>query len=294
MAAPVVATKAESQMNSEVTDHTVTLPASIASGDTVLAFFSCDAIESVGWPGGWNEISEKVSAGNNNTLAIAWRKGTGSEGADMIVTTDTTERSTHVTVRITGAIDPTTQAPEITTVEPGTTGTTIDPPSLTPTGGSQDYLWFAVAGWDAQDGNALVSGPTNYSETNWIENGGTGACAIAVYQRALTAASEDPGIFTITSAEQRLGQTVAVHPAVGAIAVDLPVVSFNLVAGPGLGVAHDLPVVTIQLSAQEMGTGVELPVAILSIVPQVLQAPVKSAVGRRHRAGLFKKKKRRK
>ena len=143
------------------TSHTVSLPASIQAGETLLVFFTSDSAESVGWPAGWNEILEVVSGGLV-TLAVAWRKATGGEGATITVTTGTSETSVHASYRISGAIDPTVTAPEVST---GATGTSANPnpDELIVGGGSKEYLWIAVAGSD--DGEDEFTGyPTNYPD----------------------------------------------------------------------------------------------------------------------------------
>lgn len=85
------------------------------------------------------------------------------------------------------------------------TGTTADPPALTPSGGSQDYLWVATV---YSTNNLLTAAPTNY--TNFTKaNSSQGSANIAT--RALTASSEDPGTFT-GSTSSPSGSTVAIPP----------------------------------------------------------------------------------
>ena len=219
MAFATIVTSAESEVNTNETSHTVDMPSGVVSGDLLMVFFSCDGAESVGWPTGgdlWNEISEASSTGGNSTLAVAWRVSDGTEGASITVTTGTIEKSTHVVARINGNEDPTTQPPEVSTVEPIGTATTVDCPSLTPTGGAKDYLWLACGAWDGTD-NAYISSPTNYALVQEIQNpSGGGRSHIAVAERDLNASVEDPGVFTFTIAEQRQAQTVVVHPAAAA------------------------------------------------------------------------------
>ena len=42
-------------------NHTVNLPSSISSGDLLIVFFSCDANETVTWPGGWTSIFHQTN-----------------------------------------------------------------------------------------------------------------------------------------------------------------------------------------------------------------------------------------
>ena len=89
-----------------------------------------------------------------------------------------------------------------------------NPPSLTPTGGSKDYLWLAVEGNDSS--KSVSSYPTNY--TNGL-NRGNFSVYIGSAQRALTASSENPGNFTLSGTDGWVACTVGIHPT-GAPAAD--------------------------------------------------------------------------
>ncbi len=209
MAAPTVDATNTSIHDSDVTSHTVSLPAGISSGDLLIVIFAVDANPGVTWPGGWTEIAEVLQE-VSVTLAVAYRQADGGEGATITVTSGTAQRSAHTTYKISGHENPATQAPEMSTGVNGF-GTNPDPDSLSPTGGSKDYLWLAV---HAHDGIQTTDAfPTNY--TNGISSEGTNAVASAgagSAERQLTTATEDPGAFTISNNEQWAAATVAVHP----------------------------------------------------------------------------------
>ena len=209
MAAPTVDATNTSIHDSDVTSHTVSLPAGISSGDLLIVIFAVDANPGVTWPGGWTEIAEVLQVASV-TLAVAYRQADGGEGATITVTSGTAKKSAHTTYKISGHENPATQAPEMSTGVNGF-GTNPDPDSLSPTGGSKDYLWLAV---HAHDGIQTTDAfPTNY--TNGISSEGTNAVASAgagSAERQLTTATEDPGAFTISNNEQWAAATVAVHP----------------------------------------------------------------------------------
>ncbi len=209
MAFPQVeATNSSTEAGNE-TNHTVDLPAGIQAGETLLVFFACDGVPSVGWPGGWNEIFEVQFS--VTTLAVAWRKATGGEGASITVTTTVAEQSAHASYRISGATDPAITPPEVSTGV-SSTSANPDPDSLTASGGSKEYLWIVVEG---NDGTRTVSAyPTNYDSNQLNPGGGIGA-HVGVASDEVETETEDPGTFTINGSDQWIACTVAVHPVVG-------------------------------------------------------------------------------
>lgn len=66
-----------------------------------------------------------------------------------------------------------------------------DPPSLTPSWGSADYLWIAVARqWNVD----IAGGPSGYS--NYADNYASGRDNMATAEKSSTASSENPGTFS--------------------------------------------------------------------------------------------------
>jgi hypothetical protein len=88
------------------------------------------------------------------------------------------------------------------------TGTSAlpDPPALTPPPGSADYTWIAWATWASTA--TLTSCPTNYVLQVAPPNNGIG---FGDCTRQLTAATENPGTFTISASSLWDAQTVAVR-----------------------------------------------------------------------------------
>ncbi len=210
MTFPTVAGTNTSTETGNVSSHTVNLPASISAGETLLGFFSCDAAETITWPGGWNVIA---SDQQSHTGEVAWKKATGSEGGSITVTTGTNERSAHQVHRITGAADPAVTPPQAVTPVTAVSDSP-NPGDLTPTGGAKDYLWYAVATWN---GDMTVSGiPANYSNELTVVEGSVSGSGVSTARRELNASSEDPGVFTLSTSTGWMATTVAVHPAAAA------------------------------------------------------------------------------
>jgi len=217
---PAVQATNTSSEDSDLTSHTVNLPANIRMGDLLIVFFSCDGNPTVTWPtaDGWASIFHQTN-GPANTLDIGYKIADGTEGATITVDTGAAEQSAHISYRITG--HDSKQAPQVST---GATGNSAspDPDSLTPTGGAKDYLWIAVEGND--NGDAASAYPTNYTNGQTKTAGTSSGANIAVARRELNASSEDPAAFTIT-ANKWVACTVAVYPKSEPTVIDL--VSFS-------------------------------------------------------------------
>lgn len=208
MTFPSVVTTNTSVDDTDTLNHTVSLPSGIVSGNLLIVPFCTDGDESVGFPAGWTEIFEL--AFGIVTLAVAYRKADGTEGATITVTTGTTEQSSHCSYHITGHEDPTTQAPEIS-VGGLDISANPDPDSLTPTGGAKDYLWLAIHGHDVN--RTTDAFPTSYSNGISTQGANAAGTGIGCAERQLNASSENPGTFTISASQRWVAATMAVHPA---------------------------------------------------------------------------------
>ncbi len=215
MTFPTVETTSVGAETGNETSHTVNLPSGIVSGDLLVVEFSYALPNTTTFPAGWTNFITRNN-GNGIRTDAAWRDADGTEGASITVTTnDNATRSDHAVYRISGAEDPDTQAPEVST---GATGTDAspDPDSLTPTGGAKDYLWIALMGSDDASDD-ITAGPTSYTNLLVGENGSSLAIHVASAERQLNASSEDPGTFTLENSEEWLAATYAVHPAPPAV-----------------------------------------------------------------------------
>lgn len=213
MAFPTLAATNTSNENTNVTSHTVNLPSGIGAGNLIIVIFVVDGVPVITFPAGdWTALYSVDGPASSVRNEAVYREADGTEGGTITVTTDTAQRSAHVSARFTGMEDPDTQAPEAASVGGGTDANP-DPPSLTPTSGAKDYLYLAIAGYD--DGTQTVTAyPTSYDDNQLNPRadhaGGVGA---GFAKRELNADSDDPGTYTISGAEWWTAATVAVHPA---------------------------------------------------------------------------------
>ena len=206
----VVNTNTSLEDAANVTSHTVNLPASLVSGNLLIVGIAVDGGVSNPTATGWTGFGGGVSGG---AVQVEWfyRVSDGAEGASVEFTTDTSERSAHFSMQISGAEDPATQAPETGGSQQSGTSTAPNAANATPTGGAKDYLWIASEGHDR---NITTDGfPTNYT-ANQVNTAGAGAnsAGIAAATRNLNAASEDVDAFTLSASEQWHCRTLIIHP----------------------------------------------------------------------------------
>lgn len=207
MAYPQVASETTSTDDS-TTNHTVSLPANISSGDLLIIFFGTNLATTTTFPEGWTEFFDDASQ-TTVSLAIGWRKADGEEGASVELTTNVTTYSAHYTVRITGAEDPETQPPEVSAASTGYSDET-ECNALSPTGGAKDYLWLQVESND--DDDDVTGYPTGYVDTGFVQTAGNtlGYCRDEITTDAQGGSSEN---FDLAAAEGWVHVVVAVHPS---------------------------------------------------------------------------------
>lgn len=196
---PTVAATNTSNDNVDTSSHTVSLPSGIVAGNLLIVVFVVNTgSASITFPAGWTQITSVVST--DTRLVTRYREADGTEGATITVTTGDTGRSAHISYRITGASPISAQVPE------GATLAGSNPPSVTPTGGSKNYLWI-VGGGTVADGTGITA-PTNYSSLL----GAYGSLDCMSARRDLVAVSEDPGAWLGTGTVDA-SATIAIHPS---------------------------------------------------------------------------------
>jgi PKD repeat protein len=87
-----------------------------------------------------------------------------------------------------------------------------NPPNLAPSWGAGDTLWFAACGYD-QGQRTVTAYPANYTNGQNDRSNNNQGCGVGTAIRQLNAASENPGTFTLSAAEQWIAATVAIQSA---------------------------------------------------------------------------------
>lgn len=199
----------------------VNLPATVNAGDTLLVVFRSAGLGAVGWPdASWNELFDDASDASDDQTACAWKKATGTEGGTSITLSSANAKFAAVAYAIANAADPTTRPPEFATLVTGTSQNP-DPGTVTPTGGSKDYMFIAVAAYEGEQATPPTY-PTNYDTAPISAHSGTAAatasnCRVSAICRRALASSEDAGSFTISVSDDWTATTIAIHPQAAAI-----------------------------------------------------------------------------
>lgn len=224
MAFPTPGTPVATPFSTSVTSMPVTMPTSIVAGDLLIA--TVEVRNAGTWTNatGWTDIATLSQAGGGGSVGKLngfYKIAAGTESG----TTPTWTASTGTTgewqvYRITGWHG--TTAPEAVTASGDATA--ADPPNVTPSWGTDDTLWLAVAGHAAASAAAFTAAPTNYSnfQNNGTSSGGS-AVSLASATRQLNAASENPGTFTAGGSNRFWASaTIAIRPASSGVVVTTP------------------------------------------------------------------------
>lgn len=221
MASPsVVGTPTESNVTTDdASPFTVSRPAGV-NGQLTIVIFGVDGNPTLTWPSGYNQFFTQARA-TGFKIVGAWHQEDGTEGTTFDITSSASEKWAAIVYSISGAENPSTQPPEATTFDGSTATANPDPPSITPTGGSKDYLFIAGVvqdGEEADDDTWANTPPTSYTPspprqkaTDLFGVAGTNV-SLCTAERALTAASDNPGTFNCDQSLTYVAATVAVHP----------------------------------------------------------------------------------
>jgi len=199
------------------------MPATVAAGDLLIFYSRAAGAQTIASVTGFTFlVDDDSSDASDDNTCIMYRWADGTEGATISVSLSASAKGTVWVARITGAINPATQPPEIT-APTVTTAANVDPPAITPTGGSKDYLFIVFGGMDGEGVTFTAGTPAGYSTVGGGNiNSGTGGavatnCVTSVARKAATAASENPGVWTSSApATGCSAWTMAVHPPAAA------------------------------------------------------------------------------
>lgn len=210
---PAVRTSATSSETGNVTTHSVLLPATVESGDLLLAFFSCDGNPTVTWDnttaGTWSDYIDTAN-GTANRLVIKAKLADGTEdGKTLSIGTSASEQSVHRTIAIHSWEGTLASGLNIPAAATGTS-TTPDPPAASDSWGTTARKTIAVFGNDFS--RAVTAYPSGYdlNQFNDVSGGGAG-CGLGSAGRNANEGSQNPGTFTIDSSDQWVAATVSVR-----------------------------------------------------------------------------------
>lgn len=226
MAFPQVTFTNTSGETSNVTTHTVSLPATVAANDFLLIFAGINGTPSITPPSGWTTLLDLP--GTNCKLAIFKKKAAGTEGGTTVTFgTGAGENSSHCAY----AGDDWSEDINDIEISTGATGsnTAPDSDSVTASWGSDENLFISAYG--LRRGRTISTYPSSYTG-NQLESRGidsTGGSSAACASRELNASNDDPGVYAIISSSPWAAATVVIKPASGSAPVlSLPTPSGTL------------------------------------------------------------------
>lgn len=213
MAAPTLASVTETDFATSVTSMAVNTPASLSSGDLLIALVHVRNSGTWTVPSGWTEFGSQLGGGSVGESTYFYKAADGSEeNTTLTWTAGTGTTAAWQMLRITNWHGST--APEVATTSGDVSS--ADPPSLNPSNwGTEETLWLAVAGHSAISTTPFSAAPSGYS--GFAQNGassGGAATAIAHGYLGNEADSEDPGAFTVSGSNRFwAAATIAIRPA---------------------------------------------------------------------------------
>lgn len=209
----VVSSAIKTGFASSVTSMAVNLPASISSGDLLIAIVEVRNSGTWTKPTGWTQIFAPVAAGGVGDFTAFYKIADGTEGSTATWTASVASTASWQVRKITDWDG--TAAPEAATANSGGAVSTNNPPSLTPSWGADNTIWLAVMGDTAQT-VSITGAPANYSDitANPISSGGAAVNTGSAY-RTNNTATEDPGGFSTGSDRWWVAATIAIKPSSG-------------------------------------------------------------------------------
>lgn len=203
-----------SQVDVDGTTHTVNLPASLSSGNILFIYISFNDALTATTPSGWTALLDTDSSAVNAHFCIYTKVSNGSEGSTVDITVDTATQSSHITEQYSGTFSGSLSDVEIQSAS--SADDTPDSPSITASWGSASNKFLSVYLGRRGD-RAPTAYPTNYTEnqTSHTSANSAGGASVAVCGRTLTAATEDPGNYTLSTTNQAYASTIVIRPSAG-------------------------------------------------------------------------------
>lgn len=210
--------------------HAVVLPASVSAGALLMIIGRTTTTGAVAVTGGGWTISQMSDASVGPDVIFWMYRNTlaaGTEDGTSVTVTHGTAKLAAQSLSITGAEDPATRPPQAASTTSVGETTAMDAPALSPAGGAKDYLWLAVYTNEGALPALDKTPPANYAGGVDVRTGVAGNnwdnSSVHVCTRSLNAATEDPGVVTLSSADNWLALTIAVHPPSAANFIMRPV-----------------------------------------------------------------------
>lgn len=195
------------------TSHTINMPATVNSGDLLIAVNATFPDTAINEISGWTKILGDLDTAVAGVMAILVRVADGTEGGGSYdFTTTSNSRMVGHIIRVSswyGSLP----GVEVGGVS-GATNAAPNAGEMTPSWGSADqlWIWFVAAG---DDDATISAAPTGYSNlVSTPSGGGTNAgCEVGTATKTSTATSDNPDAGTISETEGYQTGVIAIRPA---------------------------------------------------------------------------------
>lgn len=195
--------------SSGATDHNVSMPATVASGDLLILQFEGVSDASHTTPSGWTSLSNVAGSFFSMRQSVYYKVAAGTEGGTTVnVVSSVSEKAVAITHRIeSGSYQSTPEAAAVN--DANSPSTTPNPPNLTPSWGSAKTLWIAIFGSFTSGVSATVSVyPYSDGQTHAAVTDMHGASCWSKTE----ASSLNPGTFTQSVSGRWVAGTIAIRP----------------------------------------------------------------------------------
>ena len=185
--------------------HNANMPSGITAGDLLLCVHGITDTATVTTPTGWTLLGGTADSTPDVTSNIFYKVAVGGDTCSIGLSTS--RNGAAIVYRI----DEYSGIPEMTSSN-ATTGAP-NPPSLTPAGGSNKYLWltFGVMDWILTTAT-MGAVPTNFDNQIFVI-GATGGISLNAGERRFEGTNQDPGTFS-GSSDAYNAYTIAISPRV--------------------------------------------------------------------------------
>ena len=178
---------------SDSTTFTVTLPTH-AAGDSFLAIIASDGTTADLSSAGWTLLRQGFATTAKLSIFMRDTVAASNAEANPVFSSTASEQYAAVVYAIPGTV---LLSADTATATSGSSAA-ADAPSITPSGGLQDYLFIAAYAFDGNVGMSVQ--PTGYSTPVIAKNAqSTGATAVACHMATTATTSDNPDATTNTS-----------------------------------------------------------------------------------------------
>lgn len=210
---PVIESVTETAFALDATAHAVSMPATVNAGDCLIAGITVDGAPTITTPTGWKRYYSNAN-GTDLKGAMYAKVADGTEGGTTVnFATDSAENMAAQVFRISNW-NGTLAGIQVGTSAQTSTGTTVDLPAVTFYWGSSNTLCIGMC--HSSTSQTVSSSPTDYTSSLRTSSAdATTGAQIITARRSVTAASEDPGVFTFSgiTGASTVYNTIAIAPA---------------------------------------------------------------------------------